>query len=318
VAEKIAPKPLRGNPPLFVEDDSNLRKYRTELPNIVFLLGLTPYELALYVLLKKTTGTDGVCWKSTQTLADETKMSVGMVSKAKSALAKAKKILKGKSLIFIKSIPNPRGGKPYQHITLTDIWPENMAFFSKATSSHERASSPDEIATSPGEIKKEPREERTPEESNSARPSGSRTARAVTDLHSPPLAVQAGSDHRAGMAYLQERCGPIPNPAAQGKALKWLLNFYPLDQCCSCLDALLGDDWRKTAVSWQTVQKEIGTWLARKEKSDAGNGRPQASGRRDHAEAGGRQPSRIDRDRDEYLRQNRDVSFIGSPSALDG
>jgi hypothetical protein len=48
------------------------------------------------------------------------------------------------------------------------------------------------------------------------------------------------------------------------------------------------------------------------------DGRPERRGGGDHPKAGGRQPSRIDRDRDEYLRQMRDVSFDAAPSALDG
>lgn len=61
-------------------------------------------------------------------------MSAGIVSKAKGSLAEAKSLLNGKPLIAVKRVPNPHGGKPCQHITLTNIWPENMAFFSKASS----------------------------------------------------------------------------------------------------------------------------------------------------------------------------------------
>src|SRR5205085_7251247 len=126
--------------------------------------------------------------------------------------------------------------------------------------------------------------------------------------HAPPPA----SDHAAGMAYLIERCGPIPYPEEQAAALKWLLGYYPLEQCCACLDALLGDDWRRAAVSWLTVKKEIGTWLARKERRDETNGQPQSSGRGDHAEAGRREPSREERIRADLLAVSEQVSYDGA------
>lgn len=127
----------------------------------------------------------------------------------------------------------------------------------------------------------------------------------------PTASPQAGVDevatkvaHREGMKHLHERCGPIPDPAAQGAALKWLLNHYTLEQCRACLDALLEDDWRKTRVSWLTVNKEIGSWIARKENRNAGNERPQGSGGRDQAEIGGRPATRSERRLAELRRQD--------------
>lgn len=155
-----------------VVDHGDLRKYRTEIPNIVFTLDLSPYELALYCLLKKTAGADGTCWKSTATLAKESGMSSGMVSKAKVALQAPIAVL-GKPLITVEEEPNKKGGKPKHCITLTDIWPENFRLRgssspceveNEARSQGEVASSPHEQASSPHEIKKELREEVTNEE----------------------------------------------------------------------------------------------------------------------------------------------------------
>jgi hypothetical protein len=103
------------------------------------------------------------------------------------------------------------------------------------------------------------------------------------------------SDHSGAMAYLRERCGPVPDGAAQGKAIKWLLSHYTLEQCRACLDDLLGQGWRDHRVSWLTVQKEIGVWLARREKQDASDGRSESRGGRDHAQARGRQPTSYER-----------------------
>lgn len=155
--------------PSRVQDNGDAKRYRTEIPNIVFTLGLTPFELALYVHLKKTAGEDGTCWKSTATLAKETGMSAGMVSKAKQGLLAPQTDLDGAPLIVISEETNPHGGKPRQLITLTDLWPANVNRFAKPSSPHEvassyseRASSPHEVASSPHEIKKEPKKNINP------------------------------------------------------------------------------------------------------------------------------------------------------------
>jgi hypothetical protein len=176
-----------------VIDSGEYRKYRTEIPNIVLTLGLTPYALALYVHLKRTAGGDGLCWKSTATLARETGMSSGMVSKAKESLQKHIDSLGGKSLITVTEERNPKGGKPNHTIAITDIWPENMARFASSqgevatvsssplevgTSYRELASSPHELASSPGEIRKEPIQEQTQDQGTIQEKDHQRVARA--------------------------------------------------------------------------------------------------------------------------------------------
>jgi len=148
-----------------VTDRGDPRKYRTEIPNIVLLLGLTPYELTLYVHLKRTAGSDGVCWKSTATLARETGMSSGMVSKAKLSLQRVFKPLTI-PLITVSDEVNQKGGKPNHSITVADIWPQNMSHFASSqdevakgpSSPHEHASSQDEVASSYSEVTSSPRE----------------------------------------------------------------------------------------------------------------------------------------------------------------
>lgn len=141
------------------------------MPNIVYSLGLTPYELTLYSVIRRTAGEDGTCWKSTETLAKECGMSTGSVSKSKQALTEKRPELNGKPLIQIVERERPGGGRPYHAITVVDIWPENMTRFSN--SRHEQASSPDEVASSPheqasspGEVKKNPHKEKPTEEQN--------------------------------------------------------------------------------------------------------------------------------------------------------
>jgi hypothetical protein len=71
-------------------DESDLKKYRTEIPNMIFDIGLTPYEVALYGHLKRVCGAEkgGKCWKSVSTLSRETGMSAGRVSEARAELAR--------------------------------------------------------------------------------------------------------------------------------------------------------------------------------------------------------------------------------------
>lgn len=140
-------------------DAGDLRKYRTEIPNVVFTLGLSPFEVALYCHLKKTAGADGKCWKSTKTLAAETKMSGGQISAAKEELSKPRPELGGKSLINIQT-DESKPGRPRHVITIVDIWPENF----RQSSPGELQSSYSELQSSPGEPKNKPREERTRKE----------------------------------------------------------------------------------------------------------------------------------------------------------
>jgi len=153
-------------------EDGDLKKYRTETPNLVYELRLTPFELSLYCYLKRVAGAgaDGRCFRATERIAEETGMSEGMVSKAKKGLLRADRPgLNGKALIRVEK-DDARPGRPRDLITIVDIWPENFLFFTKQSSPQsspgEQQSSPQ---SSPGEAKnktpipkKEVDEESTP------------------------------------------------------------------------------------------------------------------------------------------------------------
>lgn len=144
-----------------ITDRGDLRKYRTEIPNIVDDLGLSVYAFRLYVHLKRVAGESGKCWQSTDTLAKSCCISKGMISKAKDELV-------SKRLIEITEEKLERGGRAAHHITITDIWLENFIKYTGhqpeeasshdelPSSPHELASSYSEQASSPHEIKKEP------------------------------------------------------------------------------------------------------------------------------------------------------------------
>ena len=157
------------------------RRYFFLCPNIIFDLGLSSQQLTLYLVIRRTAGEDGVCWRSTRCLAKMAGMSVGSVCQAKRSLSQRYAVLHFKALIEIRKEPNRHGGKPRDIITLTNIWEENEKRSSssnsldteKSRSAVELGNSQGEFASSAGEIKKTPirkvNEEKTPSLSPSER-----------------------------------------------------------------------------------------------------------------------------------------------------
>ncbi len=105
-------------------DKSNDRKYFTILPNILWSeeFALSAHDLILYATIKKAAGEAGECFMSTRRLAQEAKMSTGQVSKSKQRLADA-------GLIEIITRRRGANGHPLHHITVTDIWQQNIEHF---------------------------------------------------------------------------------------------------------------------------------------------------------------------------------------------
>lgn len=139
-----------------IVDHGDPRKYYAAIPRIVLKLGLKPFELALYVHLKDAAGDKGVCFKSRATLAKESGMSSGMVTKARQALEKHYPELGDKPLIHVKEEINKEGGKPRCIITITDVWLVNMQRFT--TSPHDVAASSTGLTTSQSDSATSPRD----------------------------------------------------------------------------------------------------------------------------------------------------------------
>ncbi len=110
-------------------DLSSEKTYFTQIPNIIDDLGLTPIIFRFYIKLKRTAGDKGCCWKSTRTLAAELGVSIGTISKLKKELEKPFDLLGGKSLIRIEKGDIQKNET--DRIYITDIWPENMLYFTK-------------------------------------------------------------------------------------------------------------------------------------------------------------------------------------------
>jgi hypothetical protein len=87
-------------------------------------------------------------------------MGSGSVSRARAALEKPRPELAGKPLIQVQEIPNPKGGKAYLEVTITDIWKDNINRFTPtspvdfATNQRPETAQPTSRATSPVDIKK--------------------------------------------------------------------------------------------------------------------------------------------------------------------
>ena len=109
-----------------ITDGCSSHKYFTQTTNIIFHLGLSAYEIALYMTLKRTAGAGALSKKGTKRLALESGMSPPKVSVTKKELEKPRKELGGKSLITIKKTVNESGGNGVDHIYITDLEQNSM------------------------------------------------------------------------------------------------------------------------------------------------------------------------------------------------
>jgi hypothetical protein len=102
-----------------IHDLGSLHHYRTEIPNILFLMKLEPMLFKAYCVLKMTAGDKGSCFKSNKTLSDEIGCSLPTVMKLKEQLAEL-------GLIRIMKRRHESGGCMPDLVQITDIWAENM------------------------------------------------------------------------------------------------------------------------------------------------------------------------------------------------
>lgn len=128
--------------PVEIVDDSDLRKYRIELPNLYDDAGLDPYEFRLLAHYKRV----GKCTEGTRTTAGICKMSPMQVSVKRKSLHQ-------KGFIVMKEVPLKGGGYSFK-ITVVDRWQENFLKYGARTQDvhprtpHEVKESDDEEAIS--------------------------------------------------------------------------------------------------------------------------------------------------------------------------
>ncbi len=108
-----------------ITDMSSLHKYRTELPNIIYSLGLSLSEIGFYSYLKKVAGDQGTCFMSLPTLSENLGCSENTIRDIKKRLSERFELLEGKSLITIEKRICEKGNKT-DIIKIIDIWPINF------------------------------------------------------------------------------------------------------------------------------------------------------------------------------------------------
>ena len=107
-----------------VVEESSMHHYRTEIPNIIFSMGLEPYAFKAYCILKMTAGDRGSCFKSNETLCAE------IMCKNPKWL-EIKKLLVRMNLIKIKKRRAENGRSISDLITIVDLWHTNMETMSQ-------------------------------------------------------------------------------------------------------------------------------------------------------------------------------------------
>lgn len=104
------------------------RTFYTQIPNIVFHLGLSPTAFLLYSYYRSI----GACFKSQATIQRETGLSDKTIRNVHKELKQNFEKLGTKPLIVISRRVKPDGGKNTNLITIIDIWIENDLFFNKS------------------------------------------------------------------------------------------------------------------------------------------------------------------------------------------
>lgn len=111
-----------------IQDLSSNHKYRTELPNILFELGLHPCLIGVYAALKRCAGDYGNCTKSIKTLCNQLQIAKNTLKAWLRDLCKINPIL-NKPLITLQERSSEHGDSDTHSISIIDIWPDNFKFF---------------------------------------------------------------------------------------------------------------------------------------------------------------------------------------------
>jgi hypothetical protein len=107
------------------EDKSGDRTYFTLIPNMLYEIGLTPYDRDLYHFYKKVAGEAGECWMEFRSISKQTGMSPAQVSNSRKALI-------AKGLIECTKRKHGESGWATWHIIVKDVWAENITICKEA------------------------------------------------------------------------------------------------------------------------------------------------------------------------------------------
>jgi hypothetical protein len=111
-----------------IKDNSSNHIYRTELPNIIFEIGLKCNEISVYCAIKRAAGDKGECTKSYPKLCSSAGVGRATLFIIIPKLCQVNPILK-KPLIICKSRYTEHGDQDTNLLTIVDIWPDNYEYF---------------------------------------------------------------------------------------------------------------------------------------------------------------------------------------------
>lgn len=227
-----------------IQDNSDLRKYRTELPNLIDDLDLSPSAYRLYGHYKRRAGAaGGECTEGLRGIAKHCKMSINTVRKGRDELLERK-------LIETRQVLDVKGN--HEHISMVNIWPENFRRYAQEGVSEIDTGGVSDYSGGVSPVN-------TPGVSRGDTEEGT-IRKEVT---------KKKSAHALLMEYHQSHLrGSMSNPAAQGKAAKELLAEYSMDEIKECYERLK-KSWRDD-VTLLTVRKMISQ---RPKANQNGNGR---------------------------------------------
>lgn len=113
-----------------VEDHGTQPNYFTQIPNIIFELGLDPHAITLYLYYKKVAGDNGFCYQKKETISENCGMGRSTIKSRNNILSQPFEELGGKPLIKITQRKGEDGNNLPTLVELTDIWPENIKILS--------------------------------------------------------------------------------------------------------------------------------------------------------------------------------------------
>ncbi len=111
-----------------IQDLSSNHTFRTELPNILFEIGLHPILIGVYAALKRCAGDYGKCTKSIKTLCSQLQISKNTLKGWINKLCEINPILK-KPLIISQERRSEHGDSDTHCISIIDIWSDNLSYF---------------------------------------------------------------------------------------------------------------------------------------------------------------------------------------------
>jgi hypothetical protein len=113
-----------------IQDESSDHKYFSLIPHIIFEIGLSANQIALYMAIKRSAGEKSQCTRSSKNLANQAGLSKSVLYRTLPSLCEINSILK-KPLIKHSSRLTHCGDRDTNLITIIDIWHENFEFIQR-------------------------------------------------------------------------------------------------------------------------------------------------------------------------------------------